>query len=412
MKLTKQKVKEIGDKLKVDWNKIPIAELLKGAQIEVEHKDSTKFLKGITPEEFYVRTALAHLKESPKYYKELKKMEKKMNESITLTKGLAKQIGNLIGVNFQKTSLDDFFKIMKHEESEFKYVNQDKGELNSNDYLQIGKVAKAHLHEQKLKKVISLIIKEDLNNSDFYNKLKFEINKGDSEYEAQYNKTLGEYGVDSPDQLSEEEKEKFYNSLDKKLKGDVKPIKEQFNYQIFAKLLSEGKIQKGKIFKEHGVFLTFEELALMEVAPPGRESQVKKLKNKFPKDVAYKIAWSQASEHGKPDKKNEGEDLTPTDVASDKVATKMDAPVKQTIESEEIIEPDTKGKKVIKEKDKVKTENGDAIANQKDEVAFSTGLNSDRYDKFPNKNRSTDAIPGQQSYTQDITNKNLKKNKS
>lgn len=329
------------------------------------------------------------------------KQESKMNESITLTKGLAKQIGNLIGVNFQKTSLDDFFKTMKHEEGEFKYMNQDKGELDSNDYLKIGKIAKAHLHEQKLRKVVSMIISEDLNNSDFYNRLKFEINKGDSEYEAQYNKTLGEYGVDSPDQLSEEDKEEFYNSLDKKLKGNVKPVNERFNATTFAKLLKEGKIQKGKIFKEHGVFLTFEELALMEVAPPGREDQVKELKKKFPKDVAYKIAWSQASKNGKPEKKNEGEDLTPTDVASDKIPTKMDAPVNQTQENEEIIEPDTKGKKVIKEKDK----------EQKDEVAFSTGLNSDRYDKFPNKNRSTDAIPGQQSYSQEVPNKNLKKNK-
>ena len=48
---------------------------------------------------------------------------------------------------------------------------------------------------------------------------------------------------------------------------------------------------------------------------------------------------------------------------------------------------------------------------QKDEIAFSTGLSSDRYDKFPNKNRTTDAIPGQQGYSETIPNKNLKKNK-
>lgn len=351
-----------------------------------------------------------------------KDMKKNVNESITLTKGLAKQMGTLLGVNFNKSSLDDFFKIMKHEESEFKYVNSDKGELNTDDYLQIAKVAKAHLTEQKLKLAISQIIVENLNNSDFYNKLKFEINKGDAEYEAQYNKTLGEYSVDSPDQLSEEDKEKFYDSLDKKLKGNVKPVNERFNASIFAKLLKEGKIQKGKIFKEHGVFLTFQELALMEVAPPGREEQVKELKKKFPKDVAYKIAWSQASEHGKPekknentvklpdgsgattmtigDKKNEGEDLTPTKVASDKMPTIPDSPINKN-ESEEIIEPDTKGKKIIKEKDKEK----------KDEVAFSTGLNSDRYDKFPNQDRTTNAIPGQQGYSETVPNKNLKKSK-
>ena len=300
--------------------------------------------------------------------------------------------------------------------------------LTMDDYNTIiGKTMKestnrAKLTEKKLRTIISQIVAENLNNSDFYNKLKFEINKGDSDYEAHYNKILGEYSVDSPEQLSEEDKEKFYDSLDRKLKGDVQPVIEQFNVKVFAKLLKEGKIQKGKLFKEHGVFLTFAELALMEVAPPGREDQVKELKKKFPKDVAYKIAWSQASEHGKPnktdentvklpdgsgattmtigDKKNEGEDLTPTKVASDKLPTIPDSPINKN-ESEEIIEPDEKGKKIIKEKDK----------KQKDEIAFSTGLSSDRYDKFPNKNRTTDAIPGQQGYSETIPNKNLKKNK-
>lgn len=34
---------------------------------------------------------------------------------------------------------------------------------------------------------------------------------------------------------------------------------------------------------------------VLEVAPPGREEQVKELKKKFPEKVAYKIAWSQYS---------------------------------------------------------------------------------------------------------------------
>ena len=40
---------------------------------------------------------------------------------------------------------------------------------------------------------------------------------------------------------------------------------------------------------------------ISEVAPPGREDQVKKLKQKFPGDKAapYKIAWAQ---HNKKDK--------------------------------------------------------------------------------------------------------------
>ncbi len=40
-----------------------------------------------------------------------------------------------------------------------------------------------------------------------------------------------------------------------------------------------------------------------EKAPPGREHQVKKLKDKFGKSGAYAIAWAQHNKHGKPDKK-------------------------------------------------------------------------------------------------------------
>ena len=39
-----------------------------------------------------------------------------------------------------------------------------------------------------------------------------------------------------------------------------------------------------------------------EVAPPGREKQVKKLKKKFGKSGAYAIAWAQHNKHGKPNK--------------------------------------------------------------------------------------------------------------
>lgn len=315
----------------------------------------------------------------------------------------------------KKLTMDDYEKI----------INIKKSEKKMNESITLAtKIS-------KLKKVISKVILEDLNDSSFYNKLKFEINKGDSDYESKYNKTLGEYGVDSPDQLSEDEQEKFYGSLDKKLKGDVKPVNERFNTKVFTKLLKEGKIQKGKIFKEHGVFLTFQELAIMEVAPPGREDQVKKLKTKFPKDVAYKIAWSQANKNGKPKNENnktalmppdfetekeikEDSTLTPQNVANDKQPTKLASPVKQT-ESEEIVEPDKKGKKIIKEKDKKM--NSDEMADKrdkskKDEVAFSSGLNGDRYDKQPNGDRTTNAIPGQQGYSQEVPNKNLKKSKS
>ena len=39
-----------------------------------------------------------------------------------------------------------------------------------------------------------------------------------------------------------------------------------------------------------------------EKAPPGREHQVKKLKDKFGKSGVYAIAWAQHNKHGKPKK--------------------------------------------------------------------------------------------------------------
>jgi len=47
-------------------------------------------------------------------------------------------------------------------------------------------------------------------------------------------------------------------------------------------------------------------MRINEIAPPGREKQVKKLKKKFDDPGApYAIAWAQHNKHGKP-KKNEG----------------------------------------------------------------------------------------------------------
>ena len=43
-----------------------------------------------------------------------------------------------------------------------------------------------------------------------------------------------------------------------------------------------------------------------EKAPPGREEQVKALKNKFGKSGAYALAWAQHNKHGKPKKEAAG----------------------------------------------------------------------------------------------------------
>ena len=69
---------------------------------------------------------------------------------------------------------------------------------------------------EKLQRIISKLIKE---NKDFKHKLKFEVNKEDSHYQDIYNKKLGKFKVDSPDQLKEKDKESFYREVDEELSG-------------------------------------------------------------------------------------------------------------------------------------------------------------------------------------------------
>lgn len=68
--ITERDARRIGDHLKVDWNKIPIAEFHKGLAVEFEHAD----LIG-TDAIAAGKIALAHLKELPDYYTRLAKLE-------------------------------------------------------------------------------------------------------------------------------------------------------------------------------------------------------------------------------------------------------------------------------------------------------------------------------------------------
>lgn len=69
--------KAIGEKLKIDWKKIPLAQFKKGLQVELEH--GTRNKKTNVTNNDPVKTgkiALAHLLERPDYYERLKKVEK------------------------------------------------------------------------------------------------------------------------------------------------------------------------------------------------------------------------------------------------------------------------------------------------------------------------------------------------
>ena len=73
----KKIVKEIGDKLKVNWSKINLAQFKKGMEVEFEHGKKNK--KTNVTNDNLLKTgkiALAHLLEMADYYTKLKKMEK------------------------------------------------------------------------------------------------------------------------------------------------------------------------------------------------------------------------------------------------------------------------------------------------------------------------------------------------
>lgn len=71
MKITKDKVKELAIKYKINLKVVSLNQLQKGMNVELEHIDVTK---GDLDKTFKI--VLAHLKESIDYYDKLKKVEK------------------------------------------------------------------------------------------------------------------------------------------------------------------------------------------------------------------------------------------------------------------------------------------------------------------------------------------------
>lgn len=70
--------KDIGNKLGIDWKKIPLQQFKMGLKVELEHGSKDK--QTDVTHNNAVKTgkiAWAHLKEDPKYYTKLKKVEKK-----------------------------------------------------------------------------------------------------------------------------------------------------------------------------------------------------------------------------------------------------------------------------------------------------------------------------------------------
>lgn len=85
--MAKNGSKRLASKLDVDTKKIPLKEFKKGIKVEKEHgpvskggvSRSTDVTQGNKKKT--AKIAAAHLKESPKYYQELAKMEKKLEKT-------------------------------------------------------------------------------------------------------------------------------------------------------------------------------------------------------------------------------------------------------------------------------------------------------------------------------------------
>jgi hypothetical protein len=87
VELTQELAKKIGDKLGIDWNKIPFDEFFKGIKVELEHKYT---VDKPSPEDYtvrdwvvYAKISYDHLRERPDYYSKLDKMEKEPIEEIS-----------------------------------------------------------------------------------------------------------------------------------------------------------------------------------------------------------------------------------------------------------------------------------------------------------------------------------------
>ena len=70
-KISKEKAKELGDKHKVDWDKVDIEQFRKGLEVEQEHGDTVD-----NDMDTIVKITLDHLEEFDDYYDRLEKAEK------------------------------------------------------------------------------------------------------------------------------------------------------------------------------------------------------------------------------------------------------------------------------------------------------------------------------------------------
>lgn len=128
MTTVNQKINSIAKKLGIDWNKVEFTakDLEEGIRVEQEHaKDPETAV--ISSDEEAAKVAWAHLKESPRYYKELHKMEKNLKEHVIFVK-----------IEDKTVTKEDFDKLISESMPE-SIRNRLRKRINPSD-----KIAKSH----------------------------------------------------------------------------------------------------------------------------------------------------------------------------------------------------------------------------------------------------------------------------
>ena len=128
-------------------------------------------------------------------------------------------------------------------------------------------------------------------------------------------------------------------------------------------------------------------MRIYEVAPPGREKQVKKLKKKFDDpSAAYAIAWAQHNKHGKP--KKESQEDGPGDMGMNKyglAATKFGSKFRSYRHGKLTGEFDSMEELQKHQMDLIKDESVDPLRSDrgaKEELAKEIYYNNDEYQKM------------------------------
>lgn len=127
-----QKIEQTAKKIGINWDKVKFTpeDLAQGIKVEKEHASDPETAVIKTDEEA-AKVAWAHLKESPKYYTELKKMEKNLKEHAIYKK-----------IEEKTVTTEDFDRLISESMPE-SIRNRLRKRINPSD-----KVAKSHTDNQ------------------------------------------------------------------------------------------------------------------------------------------------------------------------------------------------------------------------------------------------------------------------